>query len=146
MKRFYKHNKHKKHKKNKKHKKLNKLFVPFSHYYVHKVLTFLFLFTCLTILCLSCLHVPSFTILLKNCLFGFLCFLLFLFFFMLFMLFMLIKSFHKKKIKRLEIGLITSITILLMSDGPKFRKLGHDPSQILMKLFQMKGIYEIRLS
>ena len=27
-----------------------------------------------------------------------------------------------------------------------FKRLGHDPSQILMKLFQMKGIYEIRLS
>ena len=33
-----------------------------------------------------------------------------------------------------------------MSNGPEFRRLGHDPSQILMKLFQMKGIYEIRLS
>ena len=32
-----------------------------------------------------------------------------------------------------------------MSDGPKFQRLGHDPSQILMKLFQMKGTYEIRL-
>ena len=33
-----------------------------------------------------------------------------------------------------------------MSNGPKFQRLGHDPSQILMKLFQMKGIYEKRLS
>ena len=33
-----------------------------------------------------------------------------------------------------------------MSNGPKLQRLGHDPSQILMKLFQMKGIYEIRLS
>ena len=30
-----------------------------------------------------------------------------------------------------------------ISNGPKFQRLGHDPSQILMKLFQMKGIYEI---
>ena len=28
----------------------------------------------------------------------------------------------------------------------KWTKAGHDPSQILMKLFQMKGIYKIRLS
>ena len=33
-----------------------------------------------------------------------------------------------------------------MSNGPKFQSLGHDPSQILIKLFQIKGIYEIRLS
>ena len=33
-----------------------------------------------------------------------------------------------------------------MSNGPKFHSLGHDLSQILMKLLQMKGIYEIRLS
>ena len=33
-----------------------------------------------------------------------------------------------------------------MSNGPKFQRLGHDASQILMKLFLMKGMYEIRLS
>ena len=33
-----------------------------------------------------------------------------------------------------------------MSNAPEFQRLGHDPSQILMKLFQIKGIYEIRLS
>ena len=33
-----------------------------------------------------------------------------------------------------------------MSDGPKLQRLGHNPSQILMKFFQMKGIYEIQLS
>ena len=33
-----------------------------------------------------------------------------------------------------------------MSDGPKFQRLGHDLSQILMKLFQIKGLYEARLS
>ena len=33
-----------------------------------------------------------------------------------------------------------------MSNGPKFQRLGHDPSQILIKLFQMKGICEIGLS
>ena len=33
-----------------------------------------------------------------------------------------------------------------MSNGPEFQSLGHDPSQILMKLFQMKGINGVRLS
>ena len=32
-----------------------------------------------------------------------------------------------------------------MSNGWKFQGLGHDPSQILMKLFQMKDIYEIKI-
>ena len=33
-----------------------------------------------------------------------------------------------------------------MSIGSEFQGSGHDPSQILMKHFQMKGIYEIRYS
>ena len=33
-----------------------------------------------------------------------------------------------------------------MPNGPKFQSLGHDTYQILMKLFQMKDIYKIRLS
>ena len=33
-----------------------------------------------------------------------------------------------------------------MSNGPEFQSLGHDPSQIMIRLFQIKGIYEIRLS
>ena len=32
------------------------------------------------------------------------------------------------------------------SSGPKFQRLGHDSSQILIKVFQMKGIYEIKIS
>ena len=33
-----------------------------------------------------------------------------------------------------------------MSNGPKFHRLRHDPSQILMKLLQSRGIYEVKLS
>ena len=53
-KRFNKHKKNKKHKNNKKHKKNKKHksqtgdFLSLRHYYAHKMLTFLFLFTCLT--------------------------------------------------------------------------------------------------
>ena len=31
-----------------------------------------------------------------------------------------------------------------MSNGPEFQRLGYAPSQILMKLFQVKSIYEIK--
>ena len=39
-----------------------------------------------------------------------------------------------------------SFWIIFGSFHVKWTKAGHDPSQILMKLFQMKGIYKIRLS
>ena len=47
---------------------------------------------------------------------------------------------YQEGLNHVEKGTVRFVTLYAI------QRLGHDPSQILMKLFEIKGVYEIRLS